>query len=91
METLQKMYKNKLVAIMRGVPKDHVLDVAQALYEGGIRTLEITVDSPNVLQAIELVRDKFADEMIVGAGTVLDAETARSAIMADPSLFFLPR
>ncbi|WP_058308832.1 bifunctional 4-hydroxy-2-oxoglutarate aldolase/2-dehydro-3-deoxy-phosphogluconate aldolase [Gracilibacillus massiliensis] len=90
METLQKIYENKLVAIIRGVPSHHVLDVARALYQGGIKTLEITVDTPNVLQAITQVREEFADEIIVGAGTVLDAETARAAIMAGSQFIFSP-
>ncbi|SHM67248.1 bifunctional 4-hydroxy-2-oxoglutarate aldolase/2-dehydro-3-deoxy-phosphogluconate aldolase [Gracilibacillus kekensis] len=90
METLQKIYENKLVAIIRGVPSHHVLDVARALHQGGIKTLEITVDTPNVLHAIEQVREEFADEMIVGAGTVLDAETARAAITAGSQFIFSP-
>ncbi|QGH36487.1 bifunctional 4-hydroxy-2-oxoglutarate aldolase/2-dehydro-3-deoxy-phosphogluconate aldolase [Gracilibacillus salitolerans] len=90
MEILQNIYQHKLVAIIRGVPPEHILDVADALHQGGIRTLEITVDTPNVWRAIEQVRKEFEGEMIVGAGTVLDAETARAAIMAGSQFIFSP-
>ncbi|UOQ50100.1 bifunctional 4-hydroxy-2-oxoglutarate aldolase/2-dehydro-3-deoxy-phosphogluconate aldolase [Gracilibacillus caseinilyticus] len=90
METLQNIYQHKLVAIIRGVAPKDVMDVTKALYEGGIRTLEITADTPKVLEIIEKVRTEFHDEMIVGAGTVLDAETARAAIMAGSQFIFSP-
>ncbi len=90
MDTLQRIYENKLVAIIRGVPPHKVIDVAKALHQGGIKTLEITVDTPNVLQVIEQIREEFEDELIVGAGTVLDAETARAAIMAGSQFIFSP-
>ncbi|UOQ87232.1 bifunctional 4-hydroxy-2-oxoglutarate aldolase/2-dehydro-3-deoxy-phosphogluconate aldolase [Gracilibacillus salinarum] len=90
METLQKIYQHKLVAIIRGVAPKDVIDVTKALYEGGIRTLEITADTPKVLEIIEKVRTEFDDQMIVGAGTVLDAETARAAIMAGSQFIFSP-
>ncbi|MGP4039430.1 bifunctional 4-hydroxy-2-oxoglutarate aldolase/2-dehydro-3-deoxy-phosphogluconate aldolase [Gracilibacillus sp. D59] len=90
MEILQKIYQHKLVAIIRGVPSEQIIDVANALHQGGVRTLEITVDTPNVLGAIEQVRKEFDGELIVGAGTVLDAETARAAIMAGSQFIFSP-
>ncbi|SFM19416.1 2-dehydro-3-deoxyphosphogluconate aldolase / (4S)-4-hydroxy-2-oxoglutarate aldolase [Gracilibacillus orientalis] len=90
MEILQNIYQHKLVAIIRGVPTEHILNVADALHQGGIRTLEITMDTPNVLGAIEQVRKEFDGELIVGAGTVLDAETARAAIMAGSQFIFSP-
>ncbi|MFD2655055.1 bifunctional 4-hydroxy-2-oxoglutarate aldolase/2-dehydro-3-deoxy-phosphogluconate aldolase [Gracilibacillus thailandensis] len=90
MDVLQSIYQHKLVAILRGVPPEHILDVAHALHQGGIRTLEITVDTPNVLDAIEQVSKEFDQELIIGAGTVLDPETARAAIMAGAQFIFSP-
>ncbi len=89
-DILNSIYDNKLVAIIRGVPSHQILQVAQALYTGGIRIVEITVDTPNVLQVIEQVRKEYDGKMIVGAGTVLDAETARAAIMAGSQFIFSP-
>lgn len=89
-DILNSIYDNKLVAIIRGVPSHQILQVAQALYTGGIRIVEITVDTPNVLQVIEQVRKEYDGKMIVGAGTVLDAETARTAIMAGSQFIFSP-
>ncbi|WP_163539488.1 bifunctional 4-hydroxy-2-oxoglutarate aldolase/2-dehydro-3-deoxy-phosphogluconate aldolase [Gracilibacillus sp. YIM 98692] len=90
MSVLETIYQNKIVAIIRGVPSNQVLDVAKALHQGGVHTLEITVDTPNVLQAIEQIRNELEGEVIVGAGTVLDAETARAAIMAGSQFIFSP-
>ncbi|WP_018931688.1 bifunctional 4-hydroxy-2-oxoglutarate aldolase/2-dehydro-3-deoxy-phosphogluconate aldolase [Gracilibacillus lacisalsi] len=90
MDVLQSIYQHKLVAILRGVPSEHILDVAHALHQGGIRALEITVDTPNVLDAIEQLSKEFEQELIIGAGTVLDPETARAAIMAGSQFIFSP-
>ncbi|WP_163580358.1 bifunctional 4-hydroxy-2-oxoglutarate aldolase/2-dehydro-3-deoxy-phosphogluconate aldolase [Gracilibacillus saliphilus] len=90
MNVLQSIYQHKLVAIIRGVPPKHILDVAHALHQGGIRTLEITDDTPNVLDAIEQVSKEFEQELIIGAGTVLDPETARAAMMAGSQFIFSP-
>ncbi|WP_066188373.1 bifunctional 4-hydroxy-2-oxoglutarate aldolase/2-dehydro-3-deoxy-phosphogluconate aldolase [Gracilibacillus timonensis] len=90
MNILQEIYKHRLVAIIRGVPSSEVMNVVESLYAGGIRILEITVDTPNAFHWIEKVRERYQGEVIAGAGTVLDAETARSAIMAGAQFIFSP-
>ncbi|MFC4402752.1 bifunctional 4-hydroxy-2-oxoglutarate aldolase/2-dehydro-3-deoxy-phosphogluconate aldolase [Gracilibacillus xinjiangensis] len=90
MEVLQKIFENGLVGIIRGVHPEDILQVANALYNGGIHTLEITVDTPRVLHVIERLRNELPEEVIVGAGTVLDAETARAVIMAGSQFIFSP-
>ena len=80
--------EHKLVAIARKVPYKDIVDTAKALYEGGIRSLEITFDQsdPNCLietaRSIEAVRTKMEDKMLVGAGTVLNIEQASVAAKA---------
>ncbi|SER90614.1 2-dehydro-3-deoxyphosphogluconate aldolase / (4S)-4-hydroxy-2-oxoglutarate aldolase [Gracilibacillus ureilyticus] len=90
MNVLNEIYENGLVGIIRGVNPKDILSVANALHDGGIHTLEITVDTPAVLQVIEQLRNELPEEVIVGAGTVLDAETARAAIMAGSQFIFSP-
>jgi 2-dehydro-3-deoxyphosphogluconate aldolase/(4S)-4-hydroxy-2-oxoglutarate aldolase len=80
MSTFNQILENKIVAIVRGVPLNSILPIAQALYNGGIRLLEITLNSPGALEAIKVVSSTFNDRLIVGAGTVLDAYSADSAI-----------
>ncbi|MFC0470910.1 bifunctional 4-hydroxy-2-oxoglutarate aldolase/2-dehydro-3-deoxy-phosphogluconate aldolase [Halalkalibacter kiskunsagensis] len=90
MTLLKKIEENGLVAIIRGAQPENILDIARALKEGGIKTLEITVETPRVLTLIEQVTAEFGDDLIVGAGTVLDPETARAAIMAGAKFIFSP-
>lgn len=72
--------QEKLIAIVRGVESEKCLKVAQALYDGGIRLMEVTYDQKNpgiweqTAQAIGAVAEAFADRMYVGAGTVTCTE-----------------
>ncbi|KHF38738.1 bifunctional 4-hydroxy-2-oxoglutarate aldolase/2-dehydro-3-deoxy-phosphogluconate aldolase [Halalkalibacter okhensis] len=86
---LQEIQDNGIVAIIRGAKPENILDIAKALREGGVKTLEITVETPRVLELISQVSQQL-DDVIVGAGTVLDSETARAAIMAGAKFIFSP-
>ena len=61
-----------LVGIIRGVTPDEAEDIGDAIYESGIRIIEVPLNSPAPLQSIELLAKKFGDDVLVGAGTVLD-------------------
>lgn len=91
MKILQSIYENKLVAVIRGAQEDNMIPIAGALKEGGVNILEITAETPGVLRLIEQVRSTFnSDEVTVGAGTILDAETARVAILSGAQFIFSP-
>lgn len=90
MNQLERLKKSKLVAVIRGAQPEQVIPIAQALKEGGIISLEITADTPKVCSVIEEVKETFGNDIIVGAGTVLDPETARAAIMAGAEFIFSP-
>ncbi len=80
--------KYKIIAIVRGLENKYILDTARALYDGGIRLLEITFNqkSPTCIDdtklAIEMVKSEFGDKMRVGAGTVLTKEQVDAAYKA---------
>ena len=61
-----------LVGIIRGVTPDEAEAIGDAIYESGIRIIEVPLNSPAPLQSIELLAKKFGDDVLVGAGTVLD-------------------
>ena len=61
-----------LVAIIRGVTPGEADAIGDALYEGGIRIIEVPLNSPDPLKSIEQLAKKFGDAVLVGAGTVLD-------------------
>lgn len=80
-EVLREMHKGYLVAVVRGKNKDEAVEISKQAFAGGIRSIEVTFSTPGAEEAIaELVRLGHS-EMIIGAGTVLDAETARIAIL----------
>lgn len=78
-----------VIAILRGVETDSAIDVASAIVDGGVTALEVTADTPNVTETINTLSNAFED-VLVGAGTVLDAETARSVQLAGAEFIVTP-
>lgn len=80
-----------LIAIIRGVTPDEAEAIGDAIYEGGIRILEVPLNSPEPLKSIERLAAKFGESMLVGAGTVLttqqvhDVQAAGGRIIVSPS------
>lgn len=88
--TLTSILEHKIVAIIRNANPKDVLKIAKALHEGGVKVLEITMNSPKALQVIEEVSRELGDQLLVGAGTVLDPETARAALLAGAKFILSP-
>jgi len=86
---LQKIKQEKIISIIRADSITEIEEVVSALYNGGVRVVEITLNTPGALKGIEVIREKFP-EMLVGAGTVLDEETARLAILSGASFLLAP-
>ena len=61
-----------LVAITRGVTPDEVEGIGDAIFQAGIRIIEVPLNSPDPLKSIGLLAKRFGEEALVGAGTVLD-------------------
>jgi 2-dehydro-3-deoxyphosphogluconate aldolase / (4S)-4-hydroxy-2-oxoglutarate aldolase len=87
---LNRLIESGLVAVIRKPKQNQIFEIAEALVRGGVRTLEITVDTPGSFAMIREIKDKFDNEILVGAGTVLDAETAKTAIEAGADFIFSP-
>ena len=81
-----------LVAIIRGVTPGEAVDIAGALYEGGIRIIEVPLNSPEPLKSVRSIADALGDQALIGAGTVLqpdDVARVRDAggqIIVSPSM-----
>jgi len=69
---------------------DQLVQVAEALLAGGVTTIEFTVSTPGALEMIRAAADRFGDRVLMGAGTVLDPETARAAILAGAEFIVTP-
>ena len=81
-EIVQKIIDDGAVAVIRMSDSQKLLRVAEALLEGGISALEITMTTPNALKVIEEASRQLPGEVLIGVGSVLDSETARLAINA---------
>lgn len=90
MSTLSQILTHKIIAIIRGSRPEDVLNIAAALHKGGIRMLEVTLNSQDALTVIERLSDEMGDDLIVGAGTVLDAHSADSAVAAGAKFIISP-
>ncbi|HWV64300.1 bifunctional 4-hydroxy-2-oxoglutarate aldolase/2-dehydro-3-deoxy-phosphogluconate aldolase [Chitinophaga sp.] len=90
MSVLSQILEHRIIAIVRGVQPQNVLQLAEAMYKGGIRLLEVTMNSADPLAVIKEVSAKMGDKMIIGAGTVLDAATAREAAAAGARFILSP-
>jgi 2-dehydro-3-deoxyphosphogalactonate aldolase len=64
-----------IIAILRGVKPSEVLEIGDALYEAGVHIVEVPLNSPDPFVSIAALADRFANRMVVGAGTVLDTES----------------
>lgn len=89
-QLLGALKQHRLIAIVRGTSGEAADRTADALLEGGVRMIEVTLNTPGALGAIERWRGRFADRMLVGAGTVLDEESARAAIGAGAQYLISP-
>lgn len=89
LKTLSSTNK-QIVAILRGVTPDTVLDVANCLVQCGITTIEVPLNSPRPLQSIKLLHERFADKAVIGAGTVLTASQVDAVAKAGGTLVLSP-
>jgi 2-dehydro-3-deoxyphosphogluconate aldolase/(4S)-4-hydroxy-2-oxoglutarate aldolase len=87
---LQRVLDGGVVAILRADSGEQLVRVAEALYEGGIDVIEVTFTVPGVLGILSAVRDSLGDKILLGAGTVLDAESARAAMLAGAEFIVCP-
>ena len=81
-EILKKILDEKIVAIARLESAEQLVRVAEALNAGDISVIEFTCSTPGALEMIKDASGRFGDKALIGAGTVLDPETARAAILA---------
>ncbi|RLQ90127.1 bifunctional 4-hydroxy-2-oxoglutarate aldolase/2-dehydro-3-deoxy-phosphogluconate aldolase [Planomicrobium sp. Y74] len=89
-ENLIRLKESGLIAVIRKPKQSQIHQIAEALVEGGTGALEITLDTPGALDMIRELKEKFGDRVLVGAGTVLDAPSAKMAIDAGSDFIFCP-
>ncbi|MFT9848827.1 bifunctional 4-hydroxy-2-oxoglutarate aldolase/2-dehydro-3-deoxy-phosphogluconate aldolase [Aneurinibacillus sp. REN35] len=90
MNVYDAVMENHLISIVRGIEKNDILPLAQALYDGGIRLVEVTMNTKDASEMISLLNEQFEGKLLIGAGTVLDVETAQRAYSAGATYFITP-
>lgn len=89
-DILQTITHIGLVPVIRTPTAESAIRSIEAIYRGGIRVAEITMTVPGAIRALEKIADRFGDQIILGAGTVLDPETARACMLAGAEFLVTP-
>ncbi len=90
-DTLNAIIESGVVAVVRAESKEQGLQIIEAVKEGGIKALEITLTVPGAVDIIKDLVEEYKDEdVIIGAGTVLDPESARACILAGAKYIVSP-
>src|SRR5581483_2033162 len=79
-----------IVAVVRSPDSSQLVEVARALADGGVTVVEITMTVPDALDVVRAVRQALGDRVLLGAGTILDPETARAALLAGAEYVVAP-
>jgi 2-dehydro-3-deoxyphosphogluconate aldolase / (4S)-4-hydroxy-2-oxoglutarate aldolase len=79
-----------IVPVVRTSSAETAIKAIEAIYRGGVRSAEITMTVPGAIKALEKIADLFGDKIMLGAGTVLDPETARICMLAGAQFFVTP-
>ncbi len=82
--------RSRIVAILRRTEPGLAAETARALVDGGVPVVEVTCDSPGVLEMLDAIHRTLGDRVLLGAGTVLDLETAEAAIAAGARFIVSP-
>ena len=87
---MQHMRELGLVPVLRATSAEEAMTLADAILAGGIDILEVTMTVPGAIRVIEQLADHHGDKLLLGAGTVLDAETARNCLLAGAQFIVSP-
>ena len=89
-DTLERLKDTGVIAVVRTNDTASLVDVSRALWEGGVCFVEITMTTPGALDVIRECSRQLDGQVLLGAGTVLDAETAQEAILAGAEFIVSP-
>lgn len=81
-QKLDRIRATGIIAIMRANSSDQLIAAADAIAAGGVNIIEVTMTTPGALRVIEQAKQRYGDDVLFGAGSILDKETARAAILS---------
>ncbi len=89
-DALSRIASSGIVAVIRATSGELLADVAEALASGGVDVMEVTFTVPKAHQVLEQVAQRLGNRILLGAGTVLDPETARTALLSGAEFIVSP-
>ena len=89
-EIIARLADPGIIAVVRAQKSEHVIPLSEALLAGGVIAIEITMTTPNAIAAIRDARQKLGERALIGVGTILDADTCRSALQAGAEFVVTP-
>ena len=89
-EKLNLIRQTGIIAILRAKSSEQLIAAAEAIRQGGVKVIEVTFTTPGAVRVIEEASRKYGDDVLFGAGRVLDPETARTAILAGAGFIVAP-
>lgn len=89
-EKLNLVRQTAVIAVMRAKSSEQLIAAADAIKTGGVSVIEVTMTTPGALRVVEEATERYGEEVLFGAGTVLDADTARAAILAGADFIVSP-
>jgi len=87
---MELIHKTGVIAIMRAKSSDQLLAAADAIKAGGVQAIEVTMTTPGALDVIRQATERYGADVLFGAGSVLDPESARAAILAGAQFVVCP-
>jgi 2-dehydro-3-deoxyphosphogluconate aldolase/(4S)-4-hydroxy-2-oxoglutarate aldolase len=87
---LQQVLECGIVAVVRSQDSQQLVEAVRALADGGVAIAEITMTVPGALDVVRQVKQALGDQVLLGAGTILDSETARAALLAGAEFIVSP-
>lgn len=88
MRTIVK--ENPILAIMRNIPSEKLIDYVDAIRKGGVKFFEVALNTPDALDQIRTLKEHFGDEIILGAGTAINLERVKAALDAGAQFLVTP-
>lgn len=89
-DPLSRIQSTGIIAVIRAASGERLVEVAEALVAGGVEVMEVTFTVPQAHRVLEQVASRLGDRILLGAGTVLDTETARIAILSGAEFIVSP-
>lgn len=80
MTVLDRIKDHKMIGILRGYDTEDAVKIVDTLVENNFRVIEVALNSPNSMETLKVLKEKFGDDIILGAGTVLTVEAAKKCV-----------